>query len=134
MFSRPLGKILLALGLVAVLAGCVQVYDEEKKEPAATGSTTPATGEPVVIGALLPLSGPGEVYGKPIQWVINYAVKNINDGGGVGGKPLKVEFDDGGCKQEPSSKAVTNLITIKNVKAIIGGICSSETLAAAPVA
>ncbi|MBI2638088.1 ABC transporter substrate-binding protein [Candidatus Peregrinibacteria bacterium] len=133
MFSKST-KLLLGLGLVAVLAGCVQVYEDTKKDEAAAGSTTPATGEPIVIGALLPLSGPGEVYGKPIQWVINYAVKNANDAGGVGGKPLKVEFDDGGCKQEPSTKAVTNLVTVKGVKVIIGGICSSETLAAAPIA
>jgi branched-chain amino acid transport system substrate-binding protein len=61
-------------------------------------------------------------------------VKNVNDAGGVGGKPLKVEFDDGGCKQEPSTKAMTNLVTVKGVKVVIGGICSSETLAAAPIA
>lgn len=134
MFSKPLGKILLGLGVIAVLSGCVEVYDEEKKEPAMSGSTTPATGEPITIGALLPLSGPAEAYGTPIQWVINYAVKNINDAGGIGGKPLKVEFDDGGCKQEPSTKAMTNLVTIKGVKVVIGGICSSETLAAAPIA
>ncbi len=134
MFSRPLGKIILGLGVIAALAGCVQVYDEDKKEPGATGSTTPATGEPIVIGALLPLSGPAEAYGKPLQWVINFAVKNVNDNGGVGGRPLKVEFDDGGCKQEPSTKAMTNLVTVKGVKVVIGGICSSETLAAAPIA
>lgn len=133
MFQIPLKKVLLAIGLVTVLAGCVQVYEDEKKEPGAAGTTTPATGEPVILGVLLPLSGSGAAYGKPIQQVLEIAVKQINESGGMNGRPLKLEFDDGVCKEEPAKIAIENLVSLKKVKYIIGGVCSSETLTAAPV-
>ena len=72
-------KVLLGVALVALLAGCVQVFEEENKEAATDG------GE-VVIGALLPLSGEGAVYGLPTQRVLQIAAKNINDAGGIKGK------------------------------------------------
>lgn len=134
MFQNPLKKLLLAIGLVAVLAGCVQVFEEEKEAPGEAGTTSQATGEPIIIGALVPLSGGGAAYGKPIQQVLQIAVTQINEKGGVNNRPLKLEFDDGGCKAEPAKIAIENLVSLKKVKYIIGGICSSETLTAAPVA
>lgn len=127
-------KVLLALGLVALLAGCVQVFEDEKKEPEKAGTSSPATGEPIVIGALLPLSGSGAAYGKPIRQVLEIAVKQVNENGGVNNHPLKLEFDDGVCKAEPAKIAIENLVNLKKVKYVIGGVCSSETLTAAPVA
>lgn len=132
MFSKPI-KLLLGLGLVAVLAGCVQVYEDTKKDEGASGSTTPAAGEPIVIGALLPLSGEGAAYGLPAQFVLNYAAKQINDAGGVSGRPIKLEYDDGGCDSDPANKAINNLVSVKKVKVVVGALCSSETLASAPV-
>lgn len=115
-------KLFLGLGLLSILAACTSALDD--------GSA----GEPIVIGALFPLSGPGGAYGKPMQQVLNIAAKQINDAGGIKGRPLKLEFDDGGCKAEPAKIAAENLVSLKKVKLIIGGVCSSETLTAAPVA
>lgn len=126
MVKKSNSSILIITGLLLILAGCVQVFEEEK--PGA------ATGESITIGALLPLSGPGAAYGTPVQKVLEIAAKHINDNGGVKGRPIKFEFDDGGCKGEPAKIATENLVNLKKVKFILGGVCSSETLAAAPIA
>lgn len=127
MVIKPFGKILLFGALTLALAGCVQVTDEEG------GENTGATGEPVVVGALLPLSGEGAAYGLPAQRVLQIAMADVNAAGGIGGRPIKLEFDDGGCDSAPANRATENLVSIKKVKVIIGGFCSSETLAAAPI-
>lgn len=133
MFPKSLKKLLLAIGLVAALAGCVQVYDEAEEAPGEGGTSSPATGEPIVIGSLLPLSGEGATYGLPAQRVLQIAANDINNAGGIGGRPIKLEFDDGACDSDPANKATNNLVSVKKVKVIIGGFCSSETLAAAPI-
>lgn len=126
MSKSTIWKIVLGLGLVSLLAGCVQVFEEENKEAATEG------GE-VIIGALLPLSGEGAVYGLPTQRVLQIVAKNINDAGGIKGKKIKLEFEDGGCSADMANKAVNSLVSLKKVKFIVGGFCSSETLTAAPI-
>lgn len=123
-------KLLLGLGVAVVFAGCAQVFDEEAKEE---GAVTEPKGEPVTIGVMLPLSGEGAAYGLPGQRVLQIAAKDINAAGGIGGRPVNLEFDDGGCDSDPANKAINSLISVKKVKVVIGGFCSSETLAAAPV-
>lgn len=124
---RSLWKLLFIPALLLALAGCVQVYEDQKTEG------TAATGEPYVLGALLPLSGEGAAYGLPAQKVLQIAAENINNAGGIGGRPIKLEFDDGGCDGVQANKAIENLVSVKKVQVVIGGFCSSETLAAAPV-
>lgn len=136
MFSKPLGKLLLGIGLLIALSGCVQVFENEKKEeqPKTSQVTqTALTGEPVVIGALLELSGEGSAYGLPAQRVFEIALKDINNAGGVNGRPLKLEYEDGGCEATLANKAINNLVNLKKVKVVVGALCSSEVLTAAPV-
>ncbi|MEK7524251.1 MAG: ABC transporter substrate-binding protein [Patescibacteria group bacterium] len=125
-------KLLLGVGLIAILAGCASVYEDGQKSDTGT-STTPTAGEPIVIGALLPLSGSEVALGLPMQRVLQVAAKKINDAGGINGRMIKLEFDDGACASDAANKAINNLVSIKKVKVVIGGACSSETLAAAPV-
>lgn len=127
MDSKQLLKGVAAISLLALLTGCFQVYDDGTK-------TTDTAGETIEIGMITPLSGEAASYGMTQQWVVNYAVKEINSAGGVGGKKLVVNFEDGGCDAAPSNKAASNLISVKKVLVILGGMCSSETLAAAPLA
>lgn len=121
-----LWKIILGLGLVALLAGCIQVFEDEK-----TDETVKE--ESIVIGALLPLSGEAATYGLPAQKVLQIAQKNINDAGGISGKKIELAFEDGSCSSDMANKAINNLVSVKKVGVVIGGFCSSETLAAAPV-
>ena len=88
----------------------------------------------IKIGFIGPLTGDAVIYGEPVRDAVSLAVEEINDKGGVDGKRLEVIYEDGKCAGKDSATAAQKLINIDKVKVIIGGLCSGETLGAAPVA
>lgn len=131
MFIKKFTKILLSAMLIISLISCAPVFDDSSSED------TPApelTGDPIVIGGIMPLSGPAAASGIASQRVMQLAIKNINSSGGINGSPLQMEFADGRCTEDAAKTAAEDLINLKGVKVIIGGLCSAETLAAAQVA
>ena len=50
--------------------------------------------EPIRIGAVLPFSGGVELYGAQAKLGIELAVKEINAGGGILGRPVEVIYED----------------------------------------
>ena len=90
--------------------------------------------DPIVIGAVVPLTGDGAAYGTPIQRAGELAVEEINAAGGIAGRPLQVIWEDGKCDAKEATSAAQKLINIDQVKIIFGGVCSSETLAISPLA
>ncbi len=97
-----------------------------------------ACGQPsediVQVGAILPLSGGMAEMGEELQRSLIAEVEYINDHGGVLGKDLKLEFGDGQCNAGKATEAAQRLIRVKKVPVILGGMCSPETLGAAPIA
>src|SRR5207245_1857165 len=62
------------------------------------------------------------------------AVDQVNQAGGIAGKKIQVVALDDQGKPEEAVLAVTKLINEDHVKAIIGEVASSRSIAAAPVA
>ena len=89
---------------------------------------------PLKIGAVVPLTGDGAAYGLPIQKAANIAVDEINEAGGINGNNIELIWEDGKCDGEPATTAAQKLINIDKVSFIVGGVCSSEALAMAPLA
>ena len=90
--------------------------------------------ETITIGSTLDLTGPNAVYGDQVREGINLAVSEINNAGGINGKPIEILFQD--SKSNPSD-AVTNanrFISINGVEVIIGEISSNATIALVSVA
>jgi branched-chain amino acid transport system substrate-binding protein len=112
-------SIMVAVGLSFVLTGC------EKK--------TAPEGEPIVIGSILRLSL-GASDGIPAKRGIEIAVKEINDNGGINGRPLEVVFEDSQDKDTEAVNAANKLISVDKVPVIIGPMKSGEVLAVAPIA
>lgn len=121
---RSLGVLSLAgfLAISLALSGC-------GKQEAASSNTK----EPVVIGVIEPLSGAVAESGQNVVWGAEYAVKFINDEGGVNGHPLELKVYD--SKNDPAEavNAANKLINNDNVKVIMGAWGSSPTLAVLPV-
>lgn len=118
---------LLALA-VLILSACAvqqpaQTKSEEIKE--ARGSYK--------IGVMYPLSGDAAAYGLPIQRATKIAIDEINAKGGINGKRLEAIYEDGRCNPKDGNGAAQKLVNIDKVKVIIGGVCSGETLGAAPI-
>jgi len=71
---------------------------------------------------------------KDNKKAIDLAVEEINSSGGINGANLRVIYEDGQCDGKQAVTAGNKLINIDQVKYILGGQCSSETLAVAPIA
>lgn len=94
------------------------------------GEQSTSTEESIKIGLIGPLTGDAASYGLPLQRVINIALEDINANGGN----IEAIWEDGKCTNKDSAAATNKLINLDKVKVIVGGFCSSETLAAAPLA
>jgi branched-chain amino acid transport system substrate-binding protein len=115
--------IVAALSTAAILvgAGCA-------------GTTAPAgDSSDITIGGLAPLTGDGAGYGVEFQRIAEIALADINEAWADKGMTLDIQWEDGACNGKDASTAAAKLVDIDKVEVILGGFCSSETLAAAPI-
>ncbi|MFS4459452.1 ABC transporter substrate-binding protein [Bdellovibrio sp. HCB2-146] len=97
------------------------------------GGCTKKTNE-IVIGEYDSLTGSDATFGLSTNKGVRLAFDEINAAGGIKGKKLAlITLDDQG-KNEEAASATTRLITQNNVTAIIGGVASGRSKAAAPIA
>lgn len=113
-----------ALSLALVGAGCAWLN---------SGGDSGEAG-PIKIGFIAPLTGDAATYGEPAKNIVAMAVEEINAAGGVNGQMLEVIYEDGKCNGKDATSAMNKLVTVDQVKAVIGGFCSGESLAIAPIA
>jgi branched-chain amino acid transport system substrate-binding protein len=97
------------------------------------GAAVAQTGEPVVLGAVLSLSGPGAGLGQAERNGIQLAERAINRNGGVKGRPLKILIEDDGSKADIAKSKAEELIFGQKVKAIIGPSLTASTGAVAAI-
>ena len=90
MFRR---SVALAFVLCLAAAAC-STADEPSDEGGATGATGAASGEPIVIGFPADLSTDWAYYDVPMQEGAQFAVDQINEAGGVLGRPLELQTVD----------------------------------------
>lgn len=89
--------------------------------------------EPIKIGFISPLTGDAVVAGEIAKNATEMALGEINESGELKRK-LEIIYEDGKCNGKDAATAAQKLINIDRVKIILGGDCSSETLAVAPLA
>ncbi len=87
----------------------------------------------IVVGEFGSLTGTTATFGQSTDHGIRLAVEETNKDGGVLGKQIKLLVEDDQSKPEEAATAVTKLITRDNVKAVLGEVASSRSLAAAPI-
>lgn len=122
---RSLGKASLIAGFatLAIAGGCLSAPGDDVSEE-----------KTYKLGMLAPLTGDGAAYGVPMQNAARLIVKQWNAAGGIQGKQIEMVYEDGQCDGKSSASAAQKLINTDKVKVIIGGLCSGETLGAAPFA
>lgn len=89
---------------------------------------------PVKIGWVGPLTGDVAYLGQDSLKSAQIAVEEVNEAGGINGRPLGLLIEDGKCSPKEGASAANKLINIDNVPVILGGQCSGELLAMAPLA
>jgi len=116
------GKIILWIVVVVVVVGLIWYGVSQTKK-----TSGPATGEPIKIGWIGPLTGDGASIGQNAKAATEIAVAEVNAAGGINGRPLELIYEDGKCNGKDASNAANKLLNVDNVPVILGGACSSET-------
>ncbi|MBO3093569.1 ABC transporter substrate-binding protein [Cellulomonas dongxiuzhuiae] len=124
--STRAGRALAVAGAVALaLTACSSASDD-----AATGEETTggASGEPLRIGTVLPVTGSLAQLGPPEIAGVDLAVKEINDAGGLFGSDVEVEHTDSSDAENASvATASAQQLISSGVSAVIGAASSSVT-------
>ncbi|MEV4171484.1 ABC transporter substrate-binding protein [Nonomuraea sp. NPDC049709] len=127
----PLSAPALVAAVCLALAGCSS-GGGTTAGPEATGSASvmPSSAGPrgdgtLAIGTVLPQTGSLAYLGPPMFGGVNLALKEINEAGGVLGKPVtKVDTDSGDTTTNIASQSVDKLLAQK-MDAIVGAASSS---------
>lgn len=86
--------------------------------------------EPVVVAAVGEWSGPDEI---ALKQGIELAVQQVNDAGGVNGRPLRVDFHDDKHDVTEAARVAAELVADPEVVAVLGHTRSDPTLVAMKV-
>ncbi|MER7538851.1 ABC transporter substrate-binding protein [Streptomyces sp. NPDC097704] len=99
--------------------------------PPSPSAAGPVDGSPVRLGALVPLTRPGWVEaGRHLLAGLDLAVREVNDAGGIGGRPLELLVRDTAADPERAAAAVDELAGL-DVAAVVGEYHSVVARAAA---
>lgn len=85
--------------------------------------------DPIRLGLMSPLSGLVHIYGKEISWAARIAVDEINQAGGLLGRPLELVVIDDGSLPETAVPAARRLIDEHRCCALIGNLLSNSRIA-----
>jgi branched-chain amino acid transport system substrate-binding protein len=99
----------------------------------AAASVPALAAEPVRIGITTILSGPTADRGQSEQYGAQLALNQINEAGGVLGRPVEAYYADNACKPDIGVPATQRLIEQDHVPVIIGALCTPVTHAIEPV-
>jgi branched-chain amino acid transport system substrate-binding protein len=98
------------------------------------GDTAAAEGEPVRIGAVLGISGRFAFVGGPQQNALRMAEQEINDGGGIDGRPVEFIIYDDEVDETKTVPLFNRLVGEDDVVAVIGPSITIPALAVGPLA
>ena len=84
-------------------------------------------GEPIKIGAVVALTGPGAGLGQPERNGMLLAEKVINEKGGIKGRPIKILIEDDGSKPDNAKSKAERLIFEEKVLVLLGPSLTAST-------
>ncbi len=105
----------IALVVVFGMLGCFQAEASE---------------DPIKFGAVNPL---GDITGEQASRAMELAVEELNEEGGILGRPVELTVIDSELSSEKGASAVERLATVENVDFLVGGMSSGVHMAQIPV-
>jgi branched-chain amino acid transport system substrate-binding protein len=108
-----------------VALGCLLLATAALAAPAKKAPS----GQPIKIGAILSVTGPNSPLGDPEKKTVDVLVHQINNAGGVLGRPLQVIVKDDRSQTQDASIAAKDLVENEKVVAIIGPSGTPSTMA-----
>ncbi|WP_274627265.1 ABC transporter substrate-binding protein [Arvimicrobium flavum] len=97
---------------------------------AAIGAAAPAAAQgcDITVGLVMELTGPAGAYGQAGAKSVEMAFRDFNEAGGVDGCKLVMDTRDSQSQGNVAVDQATQLVNIKKVPVIIGGIISSVSI------
>jgi len=137
----------LCLALLATVT-TIWIVACQPSDTVTDSNTTPKTTSPVVapsgssggvkdtlrLGAVLPATGDLSSIGAPMIKSIDFLVETVNKCGGVLGKPIAYFKEDDRTDPPAGAEAMTKLVKVDNVGAVVGAFASSVSTAALAIA
>jgi len=115
--SRNTFAIASILILMMILSSCSSLDTAAPKDDQSKGKTS----DTIRIGAVLALTGAASIHGQNEREGLELAKKEINQAGGIAGKPVQIIYEDDQTDSAKSVTAIKKLIELDNIKLIIGG-------------
>ena len=91
-----------------------------------------AQGAPIRIGFQLHRTGIGAAYGRWYERTAQAALKLINDGGGIAGRPVEILFEDDATDPKRGSEVVDKLTQSDGCDLVMGTLFSHVVMGSAP--
>ena len=115
-------RVLFAAGLTAALSGAI------------TSGPACAADAEIVLGAIVPSSGPFAEWGRTNTATLQMLEKQVNDAGGVNGAKLRILILDDATKPAQATNNLRKLAGDDHVLAVAGPLTSSAAEVTFPVA
>ncbi|CAN5354783.1 ABC transporter substrate-binding protein [soil metagenome] len=130
MLRSPRRRISFALSVVAalVLAGCAE------ESGGSNGGGEEGEEGPVVIGAVLDITGAGASLGVPERDTLELLAEQLNAEGGIDGREVELIIEDNASTEDGAARAISTLITEDDVDIILGASRTGPSLAMRPIA
>jgi len=127
---KKLTAVLLTSVIALSMAGC-----GAKDQSATPGkdSSQAASAKEIKIGLYGTITGPNALAGEMMEKGGQLAAKQINAAGGINGRPVKLIVYDDKSTPEGAVKAVTRMVDVDKVIAMVGSNSSPNILASAQV-
>ena len=93
-----------------------------------------ASGDPILIGTIQPMTGPYAAFGVKFYQAYNMAADEINAAGGIKGRPIEIVFEDSQDKLDLAQTAARKLVENPKIVALMGGRLSGAGMAIAQIA
>ncbi len=121
----------LVVAVVAGSVGCIAACGSSSSSPGNNG--TPAASKPIVVGAVLPISGSFGVIGQAVEAGLHTGIDQINARGGAGGHQLQLVVEDDQSNPAKAATATTLLLDKDKAELVEISPISAEALASLPI-
>lgn len=88
--------------------------------------------EPVTVVVAGPFTGASATVGDQMRHGAELAIKDLNDAGGLQGRPVRMEVQDDACDPR-QAVSVANLVATRRVRFVVGHACSGSSIPASAV-
>jgi branched-chain amino acid transport system substrate-binding protein len=116
-----------------LLRGCLFLLAGAPALAAGRAGAQVPGGEPVTIGVTGPLTGQYAQYGAQWKKGFDYALDEINAGGGINGRPLRYIYEDSQSDPRQTVVIARKFVADEGIMVEVGDFSSAASMAASPI-